>query len=140
MNKKIIIGSISLVIMLVCLTAISAVTAQRTNDVMKNSPLFNLRANRSIGKENSINRMSFLNSRICIYFAFSNQYNLKTRNLVINKENTFLDQTTCAGTDTCNPRRETCLAPTCTLTCSKLTILCGSCTQRLICKTLSDNC
>ena len=137
MNKKLVIGCIGLVVMLICLTAFSAVTAQKTNDEVKNSPLFNLRASSSIDKDISTKKISFLNNRIYVYFASSNQYSPITRNMLFNKD-TFLDQTTCAGTDTCNPRKQTCMGPTCSLTCAKITVLCGSCTQNLICKTLRD--
>lgn len=110
MNKKIIIGCISIIFIL---TTITTATNNRPANSYekKTSPLFSIRTNKAIQNERVLLNSRFIKSRIFI-IAFKGENtnkNLQIRNLIQNK-NTAEDLTCQYVFTICNPTH--CMRPT----------------------------
>jgi len=150
MKKKITIISFLAVVFLISVSMVSAINTAEINNEKEESPLYNYRTNKAIQEKIQNIKTKFFGDRLFFLpFQWLRDNNLNLRDRLQEKD-TSSDFTceqftnncaTCAG-PYCGPTKDgspTCYSPTCTNTCQP-TILCGHCTQGIICKTLNDNC
>jgi len=148
MKKKIVIFAMLATTMILAVSMASAINTADIKKEKKESPLFGIRTNRAISEKIQKLKTKFLGERLFFLpFQLFKNNNLNLRDRLNQKHTDGSIDTECGmPTGECSgvPCKTEFTYPTCgTVDCGctiRATILCGQCTQGIICRTLDGNC